>query len=113
MEQTPVGPAGQGMIVSFPRRRCVDDIKTFEQEGWHYELEDPKDDLIFKVRFPSPTHVLLPWPKGRDSLPEDCGGSSVPGRRWLSKRSTGNWEQTVLLGHPCVGATELPLMLSV
>eukprot|EP00873_Tetraselmis_striata_P018587 jgi/Tetstr1/438851/TSEL_027360.t1 len=28
--------------------KCVNDIKTFEQEGWHYELEDPKDDIIFK-----------------------------------------------------------------
>mmetsp|Transcript_3635 Transcript_3635/g.10465 ORF Transcript_3635/g.10465 Transcript_3635/m.10465 type:complete len:1063 (+) Transcript_3635:286-3474(+) len=28
--------------------KCVSDKKTFEQEGWHYELEDPKNDLIFK-----------------------------------------------------------------
>eukprot|EP00877_Chromochloris_zofingiensis_P003328 jgi/Chrzof1/12997/Cz07g15220.t1 len=28
--------------------RCISDKRTFEQEGWHLELEDPKDDLSFK-----------------------------------------------------------------
>ncbi|CAL5227379.1 g10329 [Coccomyxa viridis] len=27
---------------------CVQDPKTFAQEGWHYELENPEDDLSFK-----------------------------------------------------------------
>jgi Zn-dependent M16 (insulinase) family peptidase len=29
---------------------CVNDKQVFEQEGWHYELEDPADDITFKVR---------------------------------------------------------------
>lgn len=28
--------------------KCINDVKTFEQEGWHYELENPSDDIIFK-----------------------------------------------------------------
>ncbi|CAI5464186.1 unnamed protein product [Closterium sp. Yama58-4] len=32
--------------VFFPN--CVRDEKTFQQEGWHYELDDPKDDITFK-----------------------------------------------------------------
>ena len=40
------------MLLLFLGSRCVSEPKTFEQEGWHYELEDPKDDLIFKVPFP-------------------------------------------------------------
>ncbi|BDA40898.1 Presequence protease, mitochondrial [Coccomyxa sp. Obi] len=27
---------------------CVRDPKTFAQEGWHYELENPEDELTFK-----------------------------------------------------------------
>ncbi|KAL6546089.1 hypothetical protein OROGR_009963 [Orobanche gracilis] len=30
--------------VFFPK--CVEDIKTFQQEGWHYELNEPSDDII-------------------------------------------------------------------
>ena len=29
---------------------CVNDKQVFEQEGWHYELEDPAEDITFKVR---------------------------------------------------------------
>ncbi|GJP38783.1 hypothetical protein CLOM_g23195 [Closterium sp. NIES-68] len=32
--------------VFFPN--CVRDERTFQQEGWHYELDDPKDDITFK-----------------------------------------------------------------
>ncbi|GER42193.1 presequence protease [Striga asiatica] len=32
--------------VFFPK--CVEDIKTFQQEGWHYELNDPSEDIIYK-----------------------------------------------------------------
>lgn len=28
--------------------RCVNDKRTFEQEGWHLELDDPKDPLTYK-----------------------------------------------------------------
>ncbi|KAL0031729.1 hypothetical protein WJX79_003426 [Trebouxia sp. C0005] len=28
--------------------RCVTDPKTFAQEGWHYELDDPKDEITRK-----------------------------------------------------------------
>jgi hypothetical protein len=28
--------------------RCVNDIHTFQQEGWHYELNDPAEDITFK-----------------------------------------------------------------
>eukprot|EP00878_Enallax_costatus_P000486 GHUV01000578.1.p1 GENE.GHUV01000578.1~~GHUV01000578.1.p1 ORF type:complete len:1096 (+),score=414.34 GHUV01000578.1:291-3290(+) len=28
--------------------RCVNDKRTFEQEGWHLELDDPKDPLSYK-----------------------------------------------------------------
>ncbi|XP_075520960.1 LOW QUALITY PROTEIN: presequence protease 1, chloroplastic/mitochondrial-like [Primulina tabacum] len=32
--------------VFFPK--CVNDIKTFQQEGWHYELNDPSEDITYK-----------------------------------------------------------------
>ncbi|KAL3690174.1 hypothetical protein R1sor_016483 [Riccia sorocarpa] len=32
--------------VFFPR--CVNDVQTFQQEGWHYELNDPSEDITFK-----------------------------------------------------------------
>ncbi|CAA0807546.1 Presequence protease 2-chloroplastic/mitochondrial [Striga hermonthica] len=32
--------------VFFPK--CVEDIKIFQQEGWHYELNDPSEDIIYK-----------------------------------------------------------------
>jgi len=28
--------------------KCVNDKQVFEQEGWHYELEDPNEDITFK-----------------------------------------------------------------
>uniref|UniRef100_A0A7S3VL18 Peptidase M16C associated domain-containing protein n=1 Tax=Dunaliella tertiolecta TaxID=3047 RepID=A0A7S3VL18_DUNTE len=28
--------------------RCINDPKVFEQEGWHYELDSPQDELSFK-----------------------------------------------------------------
>ncbi|XP_009339454.2 presequence protease 1, chloroplastic/mitochondrial-like [Pyrus x bretschneideri] len=32
--------------VFFPK--CVEDVRTFQQEGWHYELNDPSDDISYK-----------------------------------------------------------------
>ncbi|ONK67277.1 uncharacterized protein A4U43_C06F18470 [Asparagus officinalis] len=32
--------------VLFPK--CVDDFQTFQQEGWHYELNDPSEDISYK-----------------------------------------------------------------
>ncbi|KAL0422643.1 UNVERIFIED_CONTAM: Presequence protease 1, chloroplastic/mitochondrial [Sesamum latifolium] len=32
--------------VFFPK--CVEDIKTFQQEGWHYELNDPSEEMTYK-----------------------------------------------------------------
>ncbi|KAL0917124.1 hypothetical protein M5K25_012171 [Dendrobium thyrsiflorum] len=32
--------------VFFPK--CVEDFQTFQQEGWHYELNDPAEELSFK-----------------------------------------------------------------
>ncbi|KAG0586728.1 hypothetical protein KC19_2G112800 [Ceratodon purpureus] len=28
--------------------RCVNDVTTFQQEGWHYELNDPSEDITYK-----------------------------------------------------------------
>jgi Zn-dependent M16 (insulinase) family peptidase len=28
--------------------KCVGDVQTFQQEGWHLELDDLKDPLTFK-----------------------------------------------------------------
>eukprot|EP00244_Chara_vulgaris_P009641 TRINITY_DN4184_c0_g2_i1.p1 TRINITY_DN4184_c0_g2~~TRINITY_DN4184_c0_g2_i1.p1 ORF type:complete len:1050 (+),score=217.40 TRINITY_DN4184_c0_g2_i1:309-3152(+) len=28
--------------------RCINDEQTFQQEGWHFEIEDPNDNLTFK-----------------------------------------------------------------
>jgi Zn-dependent M16 (insulinase) family peptidase len=28
--------------------KCVRDEQTFQQEGWHYELDKPEDDITFK-----------------------------------------------------------------
>jgi Zn-dependent M16 (insulinase) family peptidase len=28
--------------------RCISDKRTFEQEGWHLELDDPADPLTYK-----------------------------------------------------------------
>ena len=35
--------------VFFPK--CVDDIQTFQQEGWHFELNDPSEEITFKGFF--------------------------------------------------------------
>lgn len=32
--------------VFFPK--CVEDYQTFQQEGWHYELNDPSEDITYK-----------------------------------------------------------------
>ncbi|KAK4284677.1 hypothetical protein QN277_001475 [Acacia crassicarpa] len=32
--------------VFFPR--CVEDFQTFQQEGWHFELNDPSEDISYK-----------------------------------------------------------------
>lgn len=32
--------------VFFPK--CVEDFRTFQQEGWHYELNDPSEDISYK-----------------------------------------------------------------
>lgn len=32
--------------VFFPK--CVNDLQTFQQEGWHYELNDPAEDISLK-----------------------------------------------------------------
>ncbi|KAG0492569.1 hypothetical protein HPP92_005967 [Vanilla planifolia] len=32
--------------VFFPK--CVEDFQTFQQEGWHYELNDPVEEISFK-----------------------------------------------------------------
>ncbi|KAL0696879.1 hypothetical protein Bca4012_064059 [Brassica carinata] len=32
--------------VFFPK--CVDDVHTFQQEGWHYELNHPSEDISYK-----------------------------------------------------------------
>lgn len=32
--------------VFFPK--CVEDFQTFQQEGWHYELNDPSEDISYK-----------------------------------------------------------------
>ncbi|KAF8410035.1 hypothetical protein HHK36_002555 [Tetracentron sinense] len=32
--------------VFFPK--CVEDLQTFQQEGWHYELNNPSEDISFK-----------------------------------------------------------------
>jgi len=28
--------------------KCVNEIQTFQQEGWHYELNDPAEDITYK-----------------------------------------------------------------
>jgi presequence protease len=32
--------------VFFPK--CVEDFQTFQQEGWHYELDNPEEEITFK-----------------------------------------------------------------
>ncbi|KAI4295632.1 hypothetical protein L6164_035656 [Bauhinia variegata] len=32
--------------VFFPK--CVEDFQTFQQEGWHFELNDPSEDITYK-----------------------------------------------------------------
>lgn len=32
--------------VFFPR--CVEDFQTFQQEGWHYELDNPEEEISYK-----------------------------------------------------------------
>ncbi|KAL4347304.1 hypothetical protein GQ457_17G003170 [Hibiscus cannabinus] len=32
--------------VFFPK--CIEDFQTFQQEGWHYELNDPSEDITYK-----------------------------------------------------------------
>lgn len=32
--------------VFFPK--CVEDFQTFQQEGWHYELNSPEEEISYK-----------------------------------------------------------------
>ena len=32
--------------VFFPK--CIEDFQTFQQEGWHYELNNPSEDITYK-----------------------------------------------------------------
>lgn len=32
--------------VFFPK--CLEDYQTFQQEGWHYELNNPSEDISYK-----------------------------------------------------------------
>lgn len=32
--------------VFFPN--CVEDFQTFQQEGWHYELDNPEEEITYK-----------------------------------------------------------------
>ncbi|KAL8156248.1 hypothetical protein AgCh_001374 [Apium graveolens] len=53
--------------VFFPK--CVDDVQTFQQEGWHYELNDPSEDITFKG-------VVFNEMKGVYSQPDNILGRS-------------------------------------
>eukprot|EP00246_Nothoceros_aenigmaticus_P001222 TRINITY_DN11663_c0_g1_i1.p1 TRINITY_DN11663_c0_g1~~TRINITY_DN11663_c0_g1_i1.p1 ORF type:complete len:1083 (+),score=216.91 TRINITY_DN11663_c0_g1_i1:65-3313(+) len=51
--------------VFFPK--CVNEAQTFQQEGWHYELNDPSEDITFKG-------VVFNEMKGVYSQPESVLG---------------------------------------
>ncbi|XP_074330067.1 presequence protease 1, chloroplastic/mitochondrial-like [Apium graveolens] len=53
--------------VFFPK--CVEDIHTFQQEGWHHELNDPSEDIIYKG-------VVFNEMKGVYSQPDNILGRS-------------------------------------
>ena len=47
--------------------KCIEDEQTFQQEGWHLELEDPKEELTFKG-------VVFNEMKGVYSSPDSVNG---------------------------------------
>jgi len=49
---------------------CIRDKQTFEQEGWHHELEDPKEEVTFKG-------VVFNEMKGVYSSPESVLGREI------------------------------------
>lgn len=51
--------------VFFPK--CVEDFQTFQQEGWHYELNDPSEDISYKG-------VVFNEMKGVYSQPDNIHG---------------------------------------
>ncbi|KAL1831589.1 hypothetical protein ACET3Z_001240 [Daucus carota] len=53
--------------VFFPK--CVEDIQTFQQEGWHHELNDPSEDITYKG-------VVFNEMKGVYSQPDNILGRS-------------------------------------
>ena len=63
--------------------KCISDKQTFEQEGWHYELEEPGEDITFKGVvfnemkgvYSSPDSVL-----GRECQQVRCATASAPPR---------------------------------
>eukprot|EP00898_Chlorokybus_atmophyticus_P006310 jgi/Chlat1/6680/Chrsp49S00479 len=50
--------------------RCISDELVFQQEGWHYELEDPKEPLTFKG-------VVFNEMKGVYSQPDSVLGREI------------------------------------
>ncbi|KAK9810180.1 hypothetical protein WJX72_006221 [[Myrmecia] bisecta] len=54
--------------VFFPK--CISDERTFAQEGWHYELEDPKEEMTFKG-------VVFNEMKGVYSSPDSVNGRAT------------------------------------
>ncbi|KAK9166464.1 hypothetical protein Scep_001655 [Stephania cephalantha] len=53
--------------VFFPK--CVEDFQTFQQEGWHYELNDPSEEISYKG-------VVFNEMKGVYSQPDNILGRS-------------------------------------
>ncbi|XP_062176644.1 presequence protease 1, chloroplastic/mitochondrial-like [Alnus glutinosa] len=54
--------------VFFPK--CVEDFQTFQQEGWHYELNNPSEDICYKG-------VVFNEMKGVYSQPDNILGRSA------------------------------------
>lgn len=67
---------------------CVRDEQTFQQEGWHYELDKPDEDITFKgvphgFRGCLAESAIAKWSKERNS-------SGLPFLAVLL-RSVSNW----------------------
>lgn len=59
--------------------RCVNEVQTFQQEGWHYELNNPSEDITFKGKLigqPVPTgSANISWHSLVLSIPRLVAGN--------------------------------------
>ncbi|ESR36290.1 presequence protease 2 [Citrus sinensis] len=74
--------------VFFPK--CVEDFQTFQQEGWHFELDNPSEDITYKG-------VVFNEMKGVYSQPDNILGRAAQQANSLQSGNNGKLVHSLFL----------------